>query len=116
MITLDETVISDEDLAVIAHIVHNEAPEDWATRAFNYPKGGIEAVLEKIARHRDAYLAAKDIPGYQTAAERIAQRAVEAQALVDQERVDAAAREAAEEARMNGLIAAEVARQLALRP
>ena len=114
MIILGTTTISDEDLAVIAHKVHNETPEDWATRAFNYPKGGIAAVLGKIARHRDSYLAAKDIPGYQTAAERMAQRAVEAQTRLDQSRVDEAAREAAEEARINGLITAEVARQLAL--
>ncbi len=92
MITLGTTTISDEDLAIIAHKVHNETPEDWATRAFNYPKGGIGAVLGKIARHRDAYLAAKDAPGYQTAAERMAERAVEAQARTDQARADYDAR------------------------
>ena len=114
MITLGTTVITDEDLAVIAHIVHNETPEDWATRSFNYPKGGIGAVLAKIARYRDAYLAAKDAPGYQTAAERMAQRALEAQARADQVRADGEAFKIAEEARIKGLITAEVARQLAL--
>ena len=92
MITLGTTVITDEDLAVIAHKVHNETPEDWATRAFNYRKGGIEAVLGKIARHRAAYLAAKDAPGYQPAAAREAQRAVEAQARADQAQADYDAR------------------------
>ena len=115
MITLGNAVISDEDLAVIAHIVHNETPEEWATRAFNYPKGGIEAVLGKIARYRDECLAAMVVPGYQTAAERMAQRAAEARIRDDQARADQDARVAAEEARLKGLITAEVARQLALR-
>ena len=117
MITLGSTIITDEDLAVIAHVVHNETPEDWATRAFNYPKGGIAAVLGKIARHKDKYLAAKDAPGYQTAAERTAQRAVEAQERAEEARSEQEARDAAfktaEDARIKGLITAEVARQLA---
>ena len=72
MIQLGTLTISNEDLAVIAHVVHNETPEDWATRAFAHL--GETSVLGKIERHRTSYLAAKDTLGYQTASERMIER------------------------------------------
>ncbi len=115
MITLGNLTVSDEDLAVIAHVVHNETPEEWATRAFNYPKGGEAAVIAKIARHRAGYLAAKDAPGYQTAAERMEARRVVSQAASDKSRDDAAARKIADKAALDTRIQAEVTRQIAAR-
>ncbi|KKL73156.1 hypothetical protein LCGC14_2077750 [marine sediment metagenome] len=115
MITLGNLTVSDEGLAVIAHVVHNETPEAWATRAFNYPKGGEAAVIGKIARHKAGYLAAKDLPGYQTAAERMADRRSAAQASLVKAQADAATRKAADEAALDARITTEVARQLAAR-
>ena len=106
MITLGTFVVTDEDLAVIAHVVHNETPEEWATRAFNYPKGGEAAVRAKIARHRDSYLAAKDSPGYKTAVERAADKRVADQARMGRRRADARARKAADKAEFENRIAA----------
>lgn len=116
MITLGSLIVSDEDLAVIAHVVHNETPEEWATRAFNYPKGGEAAVVGKIARHRASYLAAKDEPGYQTAAQRMEIRRVASEAAAAQSQADAVARKIADDAALDVRIEAEVTRQIAARP
>ena len=115
MITLGNLNVSDEDLAVIAHVVHNETPEAWATRAFNYPKGGEPAVVGKIATHRASYLAAKDAPGYKTAAERMADRRSISDAALVQAQADAAARKTADEAAIDARITDEVTKQLATR-
>ena len=116
MIILGTLTLTDEDLAVIAHIVHNETPEEWATRAFNYPKGGEAAVRGKIARHRDSYLAAKDAPDYKTAAEKEADKRTSDQIHLDQMRADTRARKAAEESALDARIAAALARQIAAIP
>ncbi len=111
-IQLGNLRVSDEDLAVIAHVVHNETPEAWATRAFNYPKGGEAAVKGKIARHRASYLAAKDRAGYQTAAQKMAARDTTRQTLADQNKLAGAAEKGADAATLDARIAAEVTRQL----
>ena len=114
MIKLGNLTVSDEDLAVIAHVVHNETPEEWATRAYHYPKGGEAAVRAKIARYRDSYLAAKDDPEYKPAAERMSDRDAFDQAAIERMRTDDEARKAAEDKALDDKIAAEVARQLAV--
>ena len=107
MITLGTLVVSDEDLAIIAHVVHNETPEQWATRSFNHL--GKSSVISKIARHRASYLAAKDTPGYQTAAQRMTERrdAAEAQAAAEKQ-----VRDAARASRLQRLRAASTHAQL----
>ena len=116
MITLGNLTVSDEDLAVIAHVVQNETPEEWATRAFNYPKGGEAAVIGKIDKHRASYLAGKDLPGYKAAAEKMTDRRSEDQAALALARANTTAREAAERTALDARIAAEVARQIAALP
>lgn len=116
MIRLGNLVISNNDLAIIAHVVHNETPEEWATRAYNHPKGGAAAVKAKIARHRASWLAARGDVGYKTAAQKMADRAAASAARYAQSQQDAAAREAAAEAALDARIAAEVARQIAALP
>ena len=116
MIILGNLTVSDADLAVIAHVVHTETPEAWATRAFNYSKGGEAAVTGKIERYRASYLAAKDAQDYKTAAERVADRQALADAALAQAQTDAAARKTAAEAALDTRIAGEVARQIAARP
>ena len=112
MIQLGDLTVSDEDLAVIAHVVHNETPEAWATRVFNNPNIGVAAVVAKIAKYREGYLAAKDEPGYQTAAERMEDRRAADQARSDKSRDDTAARKITDDAALDARIAAEVTRQL----
>ncbi len=116
MIKLGNLAVSDEDLAVIAHVVHNETPEQWATRAFNYPKGGEAAVVAKIARHRACYLAEKDAPDCKTAAQVMAGRRTSDQAARAKARADTAALKEVAAAALDARISAEVARQLAARP
>ncbi len=115
MITLGTLIVTDEDLAIIAHAVHNETPEEWATRAYTYTNGDVRAILGKIARHRDSYIAAKDDPEYKTAAEREESKRRVSQALDDKMRIDAKARKIAEATALDDKIAAEVARQLEAR-
>ena len=115
MIQLGNLTVSDEDLAVIAHVVHNETPEEWATRVFNYPKTGAAAVVAKIARYRESYLAAKDEPDYKTAAERMEDRRATDQARSSKNRAEAVARKAADNVTLDARIEAEVTRQLAAR-
>lgn len=55
-----------EDLAILAHVVVD--PAAWAAHA--EATVGAHAVRAKIARYRAAWLAVKDVPGYQTRAER----------------------------------------------
>ena len=112
---LGNHTLSDEDLAVIAHTVHNETPEEWATRAFNY-KTGLPAVLAKIERHRASYLAAKDQPGYQNAPAKMAQRRAEADQRHLNAKADTEARNAAADAALDARITSEVARQIAAQP
>lgn len=64
-------MLSDEDRAVLAHVVTD--PDAWAAHA--EAAVGQAAVRAKIARHRPAWLAAKDAPGYKTRAERDADAA-----------------------------------------
>ncbi len=106
-------MFSEEDLAIIAHVVETESPEEWALRVFNYPKGGEAAVRAKIARHREDYLMAKDAPGYKSAAERADQRRAGQRAVDAKIEADFAARKEREEAAFNSMVAEEVARQLA---
>ena len=115
MIQLGNLTLSDEDLAVIAHVVHNETPEEWATRVFNYPKTGAPAIVAKIAQYRESYLAAKDEPGYQTAAQHMEDRRTADQARLDKNRNDAAARKIVVDLALDARIQAEVTRQLAAR-
>ena len=115
MITLGTLIVTDDDLGAIAHAVHNETPEQWATRAFNYPKGGEAAVVAKIAKYKPAYMAAKDEPGYKTAAENETDRQTARKVQRDQAIADAGDRKTAEEAAMDARITAEVAKQLATR-
>ncbi len=112
---LGSLTLSDGDLAVIAHVVHNETPEEWATRAYSHTKGGEAAVKGKIAHHRARYLSVKDAPGYQTAAERMADRRKEAEAERVRAQTAAAIREKAEEEALGARIASEVSRQIAAR-
>ena len=115
MIKLGNLTLTDEDLGAIAHIVHNETPEEWATRALNYPKGGERAVKAKIDKYKAAYLSAKDEPGYQTAVELSVKRKADDNTRRSQVREAANARKVVEEAALNARIAAEVTRQLAAR-
>ena len=113
MIQLGNFIVSDEDLAVIAHVVEDETPEQWVLRVFNYPKGGEAAVRAKIARHRPGYLAARGAAGYQNAAGRAATQRAADQAANAKRRADKEARKVTEEAALDARIAAEVARQVA---
>lgn len=115
MITLGNLTVTDEDLDIIAHVVHNETPEAWATRAFNYPKGGVAAVINKISRYRESYLASKDDPGYQTAAERMAERRDEADIRAADNKARAVTKAAEDEEALDARINAEVARQIQAR-
>ena len=114
MITLGEHTISDDDLAVIAHVVGNETPEEWATRAYEHPKLGIDAVLAKIEKHRPAYESAKNAPGYKPALDVESDRKATRVAEYAKLKADKKARKTADDATLGALIEAEVARQLAL--
>lgn len=79
--------LTTEQLAILAHVV--AAPQSWADHAEKV--GGASAVLAKIAKYRDAWLAAKDLPGYQTRAQQDVpppptpeQEAAAAQRVVDE--------------------------------
>lgn len=114
MITLGNLTVTDDDLAVIAHVVCNETPEAWATRAFGC---GGEAMIEaKIARHLSSWLAAKDDVGYKTAAEKMAAEDAVRDARRAQYLVDAAAAAVVAEEALDAKINAEVARQIAELP
>ena len=63
-----------------------------------------------------SYMAAKDRPSYETAAQRMATQDAARQARADQEKQDAVARTAAAEVLLDARISAEVARQIAARP
>ena len=55
------------DIEVIGHVV--EDPRSWIARVLTQPDGASR-VAAKVARWLSAYLAEKDLPGYQTRAER----------------------------------------------
>jgi len=55
-----------EDKAILAHVVID--PEAWVAHAL--ATVGEKAVTAKIEKYRADYLAKKDLPGYQTRAER----------------------------------------------
>ncbi|MFH1738901.1 MAG: hypothetical protein ABIH23_07815 [bacterium] len=58
--------LSIEDKAVLAHVVVD--PDAWVAHAL--ATVGDKAVKAKIEKYRADYLANKDLPGYQTRAER----------------------------------------------
>ena len=58
--------LSIEDKAILAHIVID--PDAWIFHAL--ATVGEEAVTAKVNRYRDEYLAQKDLPEYQTRAEK----------------------------------------------
>jgi len=58
--------ISKEDRAILAHVVMD--PDAWVEHAL--ATVGEGAVTAKIEKYRADYLAKKDLPGYQTRAER----------------------------------------------
>jgi len=58
--------LSTEDRAILAHVVVD--PDAWVTHAL--ATVGEGAVTAKIEKYRDDYMAKKDLPGYQTRAER----------------------------------------------
>ena len=58
--------ITQEDKAILAHVVID--PDAWVIHAL--ATVGEHAVTAKIEKYRDDYLAKKDLPGYQTRAER----------------------------------------------
>ena len=58
--------LTQKDKAVLAHIVMD--PDAWVAHAL--ATVGEWAVTTKIEKHRADYLAKKDLPGYQTRAER----------------------------------------------
>ena len=58
--------LSIEDKAIIGHVVID--PDAWIKHAL--VTVGEQAVTAKIEKYRDDYLAKKDLPGYQTRAER----------------------------------------------
>ena len=58
--------LSIEDKAILAHVVID--PDAWASHALSTVGEG--AVAAKIEKYRADYLAKKDLPGYQTRAER----------------------------------------------
>jgi hypothetical protein len=78
--------LTDEQRAVLAHVVVD--PDAWVAHAL--AAIGELAVYEKIERHRDAYVKAFALPGYQNRVERDAAEAAEAAAR-------AAARRAAQD-------------------
>ena len=55
-----------EDKAILAHVVID--PDEWVAHAL--VTVGEQAVTAKIEKYRADYLAKKDLPGYQTRAER----------------------------------------------
>jgi len=58
--------LSIEDKAIIGHVVID--PDEWVAHALKTV--GEQAVTAKIEKYRADYLAKKDLPGYQTRAER----------------------------------------------
>ena len=58
--------ISIEDKAILAHVVID--PDEWVAHAL--ATVGEQAVTAKIEKYRADYLLKKDLPGYQTRAER----------------------------------------------
>ena len=58
--------ISLEDKAILAHVVID--PDEWVEHAL--ATVGEQAVTAKIEKYRADYLLKKDLPGYQTRAER----------------------------------------------
>ncbi len=112
MIRLGNLTVSGIDLAIIAHVVHSETPENWATRAFNHL--GEAPIKAKIARHRAGWLAAKGELGYKTAAEKMSDRRTAAAADFVAVQAAAAVRKSAEETALDARIQAEVAKQIAL--
>ena len=58
--------LSVEDKAILAHVVID--PDAWVSHALETV--GEPAVTAKIEKYRADYLAKKDLPGYQTRAER----------------------------------------------
>ena len=58
--------LSVEDKAILAHIVMD--PDAWVEHAL--ATVGEQAVTAKIEKYKADYLAKKDLPGYQTRAER----------------------------------------------
>ena len=71
VIAADQMKLSAEDKAVLAHVVID--PDAWVAHAL--ATVGEWAVKAKIEKHRTEYLAKKDLPGYQTRAEREADAA-----------------------------------------
>ena len=110
MLTLGKHTITDEDLAVIAHVVHNETPEQWAQRAYDNPRFGITTVRAKIGRHRSSYEAAKDSPEYKNAQQRMAEAASQHEVDKVAGRARKKRRQDEEDARIKKLVADEVAR------
>ena len=62
----DQMKLSAEDKAILAHVVVD--PDAWISHAL--ATVGKQAVTAKIEKYRADYLAKKDLPGYQTRAER----------------------------------------------
>jgi len=62
----DGIILSAEDKAVLAHVVVD--PDEWVSHALKTV--GKQAVTAKIEKYRADYLLKKDLPGYQTRAER----------------------------------------------
>jgi len=58
--------LSIEDKAILAHVVTD--PDAWVKHAL--ATVGEQAITAKIEKYRADYLAKKDLPGYQTRAER----------------------------------------------
>jgi len=58
--------LSIEDKAILAHVVID--PDAWIEHAL--ATVGEQAVTAKIEKYKADYLAKKDLPGYQTRAER----------------------------------------------
>lgn len=93
--------LTDEDLAIIGHVVVD--PVEWVQNAMR--RHGPKAVSDKIAAHRDEYFAARSSGEYKTRAEAEA----EANLLLEQRLAEniAAANE-----RFAVAVAAEVEKQL----
>lgn len=108
-------IVSDEDLAVIAHVVPDA--EAWVQHAFD--NLGASAVRAKIDKYRDVYVADKARlgPGYKSRAARDAEaaasRQAEEQAVAQRLAEGAAVAATAQQAAFNAAVIAVVDRRLA---
>lgn len=110
MIKLGDTTISDDELAVLAHVLIEESPEDWVRRV--YERFGIAAVRAKIERWKDDYEGEKDRPDYEDARTRERRGRAEEKASLEAAHAEGQALRKAEDQRIKDLIRAEVTRQL----